>query len=749
MTKLHTAQRPVPTVDTGAQRTSTLGSRLRLTPLAYALTTMLMAGAFTTPARAQQAFSGGWFAAKGAAQNTAATSGRLPNGQPLPLGSRPEGQQQQANQQLQRSLNNLNLTARAIAAQQAAQAQARQQAAGGASAPNGLAQGGLQVDTNSLTAGWLNAQAPVQTVANGKTAVVVQQTADKAILNWETFNVGKDTTLTFQQQKDWAVLNRVNDPQARPSQIQGQIKADGTVLLVNRNGIVFTGTSQVDTRSLVAAAARISDAQFQKDGIYSPGTAGGTTFADAAGKVQVQAGARIASNAPKGSTEGGGYVMLLGKEVHNAGEISTPKGQALLAAGDSFNIKKGVGTDGNPLSTTRGSEVTPQFAAASTAGKVVNTGLIQAREGDITLAGRDVRQEGVLLASTTTATRGTIHLNALGSDAAVTLGRGATTAILVEDDGKTTALDSQRDAMRGPAVVTDQNISVVNDRRDQSRIEIGSAGTVEFLGDSLTLATGGQIAVNAASRSLVRDGAQLDVSGAVGVKVAMAANNIEINVQGNEQRDAPVNRDGKALINNNIWVDRRKLVFVPKGTNGYDSDRWYTAGGLLEVAGYLGTQGHSVSEWMAQGGTVSFGGKDVVTQLGSSINLSGGTLDVQTGALRQTWLKGADGKLYEAGSAPADLPYAGVYKGYEEEHARWGKDASAFYANPLIAAQKRLENGYTVGRDAGKLVVATASAVLEGGSRATSSRASARRRRRRRCSTATSSRSWRPRSGGN
>ena len=714
MTKLHTAQRPVPNIDTGAQRSSTLGSRLRLTPLAYALTTMLMAGAFTTPARAQQAFSGGWFAAKGAVQNTAASSGRLPNGQPLPLGSRPDGQQQQANQQLQRSLNNLNLAARAIAAQQAAQAQARQAAAGGASVPNGLVQGGLQVDTNSLTAGWLNAQGPVQTVANGKTAVVVQQTADKAILNWETFNVGKDTTLTFQQQKDWAVLNRVNDPLARPSQIQGQIKADGTVMLVNRNGIVFNGTSQVDTRSLVAAAARISDAQFQKNGIYSPGTAGATTFTDAAGKVQVQAGARIASNAPKGSTEGGGYVMLLGKEVHNAGEINTPKGQALLAAGDNFSIKKGVGTDGNPLSSTRGSEVTPQFAAASTAGKVVNTGLIQAREGDITLAGRDVRQDGVLLASTTTATRGTIHLNALGSDAAVTMGRGATTAILVEDDGKTTALDSQRDAMRGPVVTSTENILAVNDRRDQSRIEIGSAGTVEFMGDSLTLATGGQIAVNAASRSLVRDGAQLDVSGAVGVKVAMAANNVDINVQGNEQRDAPVNRDGKALINNNIWVDRRKLVFVPKGTNGYDSDRWYTAGGLLEVAGYLGTQGHSVSEWMAQGGTVSFGGKDVVTQAGSGINLSGGTLDVQTGALRQTWLKGADGKLYEAGSAPADLAYAGVYKGYEEEHARWGTDASAFYANPLIAAQQRLENGYTAGRDAGKLVIATGSAVLEG-----------------------------------
>jgi hypothetical protein len=130
---------------------------LRLTPLAYAVTTMLMAGAFARR-RAQQAFSGSWFAAKGAAQNVASMSGRLPNGQPLPPGSRPEGQQQQANAQLQRSLNNLNLAARAIAAQQAAQAQARQAAAGEASAPNGLVQGGLQVDTNSLTAGWRNAQ---------------------------------------------------------------------------------------------------------------------------------------------------------------------------------------------------------------------------------------------------------------------------------------------------------------------------------------------------------------------------------------------------------------------------------------------------------------------------------------------------------------------------------------------------------------------------------------------------------------
>ncbi|POA57921.1 hypothetical protein C1884_29755, partial [Pseudomonas sp. GW460-R15] len=88
------------------------------------------------------------------------------------------------------------------------------------------------------------------------------------ILNWETFNVGRNTTVKFDQQASWSVLNRVNDPKARPSQIQGQIQADGTVMVVNRNGIVFSGSSQVDTRNLVAAAVGMSDAQFKR-GLYS------------------------------------------------------------------------------------------------------------------------------------------------------------------------------------------------------------------------------------------------------------------------------------------------------------------------------------------------------------------------------------------------------------------------------------------------------------------------------------------------
>ncbi|MGR4043326.1 filamentous haemagglutinin family protein [Pseudomonas sp. 910_21] len=684
---------------------------LRLKPLAHAIALLMMAGS----AHGATAFSSGWFADKGASQaaTAARTNGQVPGIPPL-------SQQTRANQQLQRSLSNLNASVAAIAAQQAAQAAARQAAFGTVSSiPDGLGQGGLKVD-NSLTQGWINAKGPVQSQSGGKTTVTIEQTADKAILNWETFNVGRNTTVDFQQQSNWALLNKVNDPNGRPSEIQGQIKGAGTVMIMNRNGVIFTGTSQVNVRNLVAAAATISDEQFTQRGLYVDANGTQPTFSDALGKVQVQRGALIQTHAPASSTESGGYALLLGAEVENAGTLVTAKGQTTLAAGDSFYIRRGVGTSGNQHSTTRGNEVATSLKPGS-AGKVSNSGLIMASTGDITLTGHQVQQNGVALASTSVDTRGTIHLLNAASDSSgsVTLGQGSTTAIVLDSSGST-ALDSQRNNglinLDGTPtnLITGQfnNLSSVADRTDQSRVEIVSGGSVDFQNGSITLATGGQVAVSAGQRSLVRDGAVIDVAGAVGVKVAMESNNIKINVQGNEQRDSAGNRDSGQLINNDVWVDLRELVFVPAGTNGYATDRWYTAGGLLEVGGYLGTQGHNIGEWMAQGGTLTFTGKEVVTQSGAQLNLSGGTVDVQGGYIQQTWLKGADGRLYELSRAPGDLLYTGIYKGYVDSSPRWGR--TDYYYNPLIAQQRRYEAGYSVGRDAGKLVIGTGNAVLEG-----------------------------------
>ncbi len=69
-------------------------------------------------------------------------------------------------------------------------------------------------------------------------------------------------------------------------------------------------------------------------------------------------------------TSGGGFVLLMGTEVDNAGSITTAKGQTMLAAGDDFILRAGYGTDGNQYSTTRGNEVAPVLCSGSSSGAV-------------------------------------------------------------------------------------------------------------------------------------------------------------------------------------------------------------------------------------------------------------------------------------------------------------------------------------------------------------------------------------------
>ena len=111
-------------------------------------------------------------------------------------------------------------------------------------------------------------------------------------------------------------------------------------------------------------------------------------------------------------------------------------------------------------------------------------------------------------------------------------------------------------------------------------------------------------------------------------------------------------------------MDRRTLVKVA-GVNGYENERWYTAG-LLEVGGYLATSGRGAGEWLAQGGTATFTGGELVTRRARTSTCRG-TLDVRDGYIRQSWLRGADGRLYELSRAPGDLLYTGSGQGLRAE----------------------------------------------------------------------------------
>src|SRR5690606_35390451 len=80
-----------------------------------------------------------------------------------------------------------------------AQAAARAAAqAAQSNVPNGLGEGGLQVANGveldpSL---WIGAEGPVQSQGeDGRTNVSIDQTEQKAILTWDSFNVGRETDL--------------------------------------------------------------------------------------------------------------------------------------------------------------------------------------------------------------------------------------------------------------------------------------------------------------------------------------------------------------------------------------------------------------------------------------------------------------------------------------------------------------------------------------------------------------------------
>ncbi len=633
--------------------------------------------------------------------------------------------------------DSLARAARAMQDMQSVQAAARAAAAARQTSltapvavPDGLGAGGL---LPNMSAGWSGANAPAE--SPDKTQVGIRQTQAQAILNWQSFNVGARTTLTFDQQGNagWVALNRVSNATA-PSQILGNIKADGQVYIINQSGIIFGGNSQINVGALIASTAGITDAQFTNAGIYSvqSGATYMPSFTAAGGKVVVEAGAAINTRAPSSVTSGGGFVLLIGSGVENSGSIGTPKGQTILAAGDDFVIRPGFGTQANTTSTTRGNEIAPVMAVGSSSGAVTNSGLIFAQQGDITLAGRSIAQNGALIATTSVNTRGTIHLlnSASDSNGSITLGAAGLMAVLPELDSSETALDSQRDALiaastaanfarAGSATGAFDNLSLLADRQDQSRVEIVTGGMVTFKGGSYTAAQGGQIAVSAGTRVVTEDGAVLDASGIRNVALAMASNNVKVNVQGNELRDSPQNRDSDVLKSNDVWIDVRSLTLVPAGTGGYASDRYYTAGGLLEVGGYLGTTAHKIGEWTAVGGSITLSAPEVIAQKGATFDISGGSLDYAAGWIRSTNLIGSDGRRYSVDQAPADMSFVSFAGGFVRAHNIQGKQDDRLTEIWTTVFDRgrtslRWEDGYTVGRDAGRLILSTPTSVFEG-----------------------------------
>ena len=98
--------------------------------------------------------------------------------------------------------------------------------AGAQPAPNARPTGGTVV---------AGAAAISQTSSNTR----IDQSTQRAAVNWKNFDVGHQQSVTFHQPTSNSVtLNRVTGPD--PSQIAGRIDANGQIVLVNQSGVTFS-----------------------------------------------------------------------------------------------------------------------------------------------------------------------------------------------------------------------------------------------------------------------------------------------------------------------------------------------------------------------------------------------------------------------------------------------------------------------------------------------------------------------------
>lgn len=270
-------------------------------------------------------------------------------------------------------------------------------------------------------------------ITGSKSAVTVTQSSQNAVINWQSFSIGKSESVTFQQPgKSSVTLNRVQG--SDPSAILGKLSANGQIFLVNPNGVLFAKGAQVNVGGLVASTLGISDANF---------IAGNYKFSGASSAAVVNKGS-IAAN--------GGYVALLGARVDNEGLITARLGSVVLAAGSAITLD----VAGNGLLNVAVDE-------AAVNALVKNGGVIRANGGQVVMTAHAagalmktvVNNTGVIEAQTIDARNGTIKL--LGDTASGTVAVSGTLDATGTNPGQTggnVVVTGNTVALRGHAKIS-------------------------------------------------------------------------------------------------------------------------------------------------------------------------------------------------------------------------------------------------------------------------------------------------------
>ncbi|MBI1422434.1 MAG: filamentous hemagglutinin N-terminal domain-containing protein [Gammaproteobacteria bacterium] len=421
---------------------------------------------------------------------------------------------------------------------------------------------------------------------SGATTTINQASQNMAI-NWQSYNVNRNETVNYQQPNASSIsLNRIlsNDG----STIAGHINANGQVILVNPNGILFTPTAVINVGGIIASGMDIKPDDFM-NGNYLFNAINGKN-----GTV-VNTGTINASL--------GGNVALLGTKVENDGLIAANLGTVTLAAG-----KQAVLTfdNGGVLGVRVSKAVLQKDIGVDPA--VLNKGNIQAAGGRVLLTAstsQDVFSQAVNTGNLQQATH--VVVNADGS---FTLGAGADTVNTGSIDTSSTTPNQSggQVVMLGNNVTSSGTIKADAANGHGGNIQLHSTDTTLLTQDSLTSARAGNNGVGGTVNVLgdkvgLFDQSSVDVSGA--------------------------NGGGQVLIGGDLHGANPNIVNASRSFVGHDVNIYADAldqgdGGKVIVWSNMGTS--FLGNIFARGGTLDGNGGFVETSSAQSL-LFDGTAD--------------------------------------------------------------------------------------------------------------------------
>ena len=292
----------------------------------------------------------------------------------------------------------------------------------------------------------------------GGPAVIVNQSSNAAIINWNTFNIGVNESVRFNQPSSSSVvLNRVTGGLG-PSEIMGTLTANGRVFVINRDGILFGPGSVVNTAGFLATTNDIKNSDFM---------AGRFNF-----NIPGRPDASIVNQGRITATSGG-FAALVAPGVRNSGTITATLGTVALASGNSFTLD----LYGDKLITLAVNDQIAANVIDVATGRplkslVTNEGKIRANGGRVELTAAAAR----VVVDSVINTSGVIKANSIGRHNGMIVLGAATSASKPADaatqtikiSGTLAAAGKKKSTQGGTILVSGEDIKLANARIDAS-----------------------------------------------------------------------------------------------------------------------------------------------------------------------------------------------------------------------------------------------------------------------------------------